>query len=160
MSNHYDLSITPDGKAYQFTTSKGDYYIAYFTEFTLQNSRNEEMVIPCFGFEKRSSTTSKRERYDARVKATILYIVREFFQRNPDKGVLYLCMNSDEKARNRHITFNKWFLELGTDYEKHDSPSSYQAVGLYSSIVVSSMSDQKSAIIEAFFYTIDYWMNQ
>ena len=160
MSNHYDLSLTSDGKAYQFTTSTGDLYIAYFTEFVLQNSTGEDILIPSFGFEKRSSISSEKERYDAKVKATILFIIRDFFGKNPEAGVLYLCLNNDEKARNRHITFSKWFRELGSGYEKFDAPVYYRKVGLYSSIVVLTKSARKNELKEAFYYTIEYWMGE
>jgi hypothetical protein len=158
LSNHYDLSSTPDGKAYQFITNKGERYVAYFTEFVLQAPDGKDIVIPSFGFEKQTITSSKGEGYDDRVKATILFIIQEFFEKNPDNGVLYLCYNNDGKARNRHITFGKWFRELDAAYEKFDSPVAYRSAGLYSSLITSKMSERTAQLKTAFYFTIEYWM--
>ncbi len=158
--NHYDLSLTADGKAYQFTTDTGEVYIAYFTEFTLGNTNGEDIIITSFGFEKSTASKNEKERYDAKVKATIQFIIKEFFDKFPDSGVLYLCLNNDERARNRHITFSKWFHELGDAYEKYDSPSIYREDGFYSSLVLKSLSSRKKELREAFYHTIEYWMKQ
>lgn len=160
MSNHYDLSLTKDGKAYQFITDNGDRYVAYFTEFILQNSNGEDIVLSSFGFTKETVSSLQKERFDPKVKATILFLIQEFFDKNPGEGVLYICLDNDDKGRNRHITFSKWFRELGGDYEKYDAPVSSRAFGLYSSLIVPKASPQKFELKEAFYYTIEYWMRQ
>jgi hypothetical protein len=156
LSALYKIHLLEDGSGYQFKTSSGDVYVAYFTEFTLLDSEENEIPVVSFGFACKRSTEEK-PRYDSKVKQTIVYIIQDFFNKQPDDAVLYMCMNNDGKARSRHVTFNNWYRELNTDLEKHSSSSEQGNSGFYGSILLKSNNPNKKKLIASFYFTIGYW---
>ncbi len=50
-------------------------------------------------------------RYDPRIKDTIISALKDFFLKNPDSIILYVCDSSDNRARERNMLFNRWFKE-------------------------------------------------
>ena len=131
MSNPYELTSSPDRLSYQFTTDSGDKYTAYFTVFYLQNEQGEDLEISSFGFERLKGELDAGRKFDPRVK-----------------------------ARNRRITFSRWFNELASDFIKHDSRAKYGELNFYSSLIVAKNNPRKDEIIQAFHHTISYWMDE
>jgi len=74
----YDTHPLPSGSGYQFTTSEGDIYIAYFTEFTLLDSDQNEILATPFGFTNKN--TRKTNRFDVPVRNTIVHLIMDFFE--------------------------------------------------------------------------------
>lgn len=69
------------------------------------------------------------------LKYTIIHIIETFFYDQNDNAILYVCINNDEKARNRHITFCKWYNEFDQSFEKHSSSEVHGKLGFYGSIL-------------------------
>jgi hypothetical protein len=155
LSVRYDVEKADDGTSYQFTTSSGIIYVAYFTEFTLMESDGDEIRAVSFGFA--CDRSDQVRRHDGRVRQTIVYIIEEFFKAQPDDAMLYMCMDSDGRGRNRHITFSRWFRDVDSELEKHNFASKDQEEAFYSSIIIKSSNPQKQRIVNAFYYTINYW---
>ena len=95
MSVRYDVEILADGARYEFITSAGDIYIAYFTEFILLDPFEEELSVASFGFNCKRFDEEKRQRHDGWVKLTIIHIIKEFFNEQTENAILYICMNKD-----------------------------------------------------------------
>lgn len=156
MSARYNVELLEEGNVYKFNTSSGDIYIAYFTEFIMLDPDENEVTVISFGFTcKRSGR--HRQRYDSKVKHTIVHIINIFFANQPNDAILYMCMTNDGKARNRHIIFNNWYHELNNGLEKHSSSSEHGKKGFYASILFKSNNPQKMRLISAFYFAIDYW---
>ena len=156
MSARYEVEIPPDGAGYKFTTSSGDIYIAYFTEFILLDPSEQEISVVSFSF-NRKRADEKRQRHDNKVKHTIIHIIKEFFNEQTENAILYICMNSDGKARNRQITFNGWYNEFSEDFEKHNSSEAHGKLGFYGSILFKKNNPSKQKLIDSFYFTINYW---
>jgi hypothetical protein len=124
LSARYDTILLSDGSGYQFTTSGGDIYIAYFTEFTLIDSDQNEILATSFGFVNKGA--GKSHRYDVKIKNTIIHLIMEFFENQDDAAILYICINNNGRERNRHITFGRWFNEMNNDFERYSSLGSMQ----------------------------------
>jgi len=107
LSARYEINRNKDGTSYHFIISSGNTYIAYFTEFTLQDEIGTEVQALIFGFSCKLANEEKPQRYDIKIRTTIIYIVKEFFGTQPKDTILFLCMNRDGKAKNRHITFKR-----------------------------------------------------
>ncbi|MFW0715738.1 DUF6169 family protein [Pedobacter sp. N23S346] len=157
MSARYEINRNEDGTSYQFITFSGNTYIAYFTEFSLQDKDGNEIPTVSFGFYCKLANDEKPQRFDAKIKRTIIYIINEFFRIQPAEAILYLCMNQGGKAKNRHITFDRWFKEAGEDLEKHDAVDELTEPSFYSSIIIKSTNPEKQKFIDAFYYTIGFW---
>jgi hypothetical protein len=151
----YNLQQFKEG--YKFINNSGDEYYAYFTPFTLKSSDNEIIETVSFGFECKRSDPEKRQVYDEKTKLTIIYIINEYFKKNGDNALLYICLNNDGKARHRNITFNKWFRELGQDYERYKSKIETEQLNFFSSILVKKDNRQKEKFINVFEVTINFW---
>ena len=95
MSALYEINRNEYVTSYHFITSSGNTYIAYFTEFTLQDKNGAEVPSLSFGFLCKLANEEKPQRYDIKIKHTIIYIVNEFFNAQPAEAILYLCMNQD-----------------------------------------------------------------
>ncbi len=126
----------------------------------MQNEQGDDLEVSSFGFERLRGEPDKGSKYDPRVKATILHILLEFFKTHSEDAVLYICFPGDGKARNRRITFSRWFNELAGDFIKHDSRARYGQLDFYSSIIVAKNNPGKDEIIKAFHHTISYWMEE
>lgn len=157
MSARYDVEILADGAGYKFITSSGDIYVAYFTEFVLLDPSEQEVSVVSFGFNCSRADENKRRSYDNRIKRTIIHIIETFFYDQNDNAILYLCINNDEKARNRHITFCKWYNEFGESFEKHSSSEVHGKLGFYSSILFKKKNPNKQKLIDSFYFTINIW---
>lgn len=157
MSSRYEFEKLSNGAGYKFITSSGDIYIAYFTEFVLLAPTGNDLVVLSFGFTCKRSDNKKHQHYDIKVKQTIIFIIKEFFEEQNENAILYICINNDEKARNRQITFNSWFNEFNVDLEKHNSHESLGSLGFYSSILFKRNNPNKQNLIAAFYFTLEYW---
>jgi len=158
LSARYEIILLEDETGYQFTTSSGDVYIAYFTEFIIVDSNQTDIPVTSFSFNcKRNSGLHG---HDAMVKNTIVYLIMEFFNHQDDAAILYLCLNSDGKERNRHITFGKWFneIDLKDEFERYSTLAEHAKTGLYSSILFKKTNPNRLKLIESFYYTISYYL--
>lgn len=159
MSARYELHVAEDGTSYQFITDAGNTYLAYFTEFFLQGKDGSEVPTISFGFTCKLTDESVAQPYDVKIRETILYIVREFFSKQPDEAMLYLCLTGDGRARQRHVTFKRWHGNLIEELEKHDAPQAINEAGFYGSILIKPSNPNKKLFIDAFYHTIDLWDN-
>lgn len=155
MSNPYSLRQSVEG--YYFVTEKGDEYFAYFTPFSLMDADGQLVETFSFGFECKRSASSNRLQYDERAKLTLVQIIKAYFETNGENALLYICINNDGRARQRNITFNSWFSELGEGFEKYRSDGRTKKLCFYSTIFVKASNTEKQKFIDAFYYTIDYW---
>ncbi|MGY4384736.1 hypothetical protein ACVWYN_001770 [Pedobacter sp. UYP24] len=88
---------------------------------------------------------------------TILSVVEEFYGRNGENALLYICLANDGFARNRHITFNKWFKYVANhgDYIREQTG---EKEGLYCTLLLKKANPDRIKLIEAFHHTIRvYW---
>ncbi|MFC5283227.1 DUF6169 family protein [Pedobacter alpinus] len=157
MSARYEINRNENGTSYHFITSSGNTYIAYFTEFTMLNRNRKDVPILSFGFSCKLTDDDEPQRYDRKIKSTIIYIIEEFFNALPTESILYFCMNQDGKAKNRHLIFDKWFKEFSHGLEKHNTPEASAKHDFYGSILLKSANPNKQKFIDAFYFTIDYW---
>jgi Family of unknown function (DUF6169) len=154
LSDLYEVIKALDGLSYQFVTSSGNHYIAYFTEFILQEEHGNELPVVSFGF----SCKNESKRHDPKIKNTLIHILNEFFTLNPNQAVFYICVNSDYKARNRYLTFNNWFNEEAIGLDKYEvKVKDSSNLGFYSSIIIKSNNPLKIALKDAFYYTHEFW---
>lgn len=157
MSSPYKLEKLDNGSGYKFVTSSGNVYTAYFTDFTLLDPSADELSVISFGFYCERFDEGENLRHDSRIKQTIIFIVEAFFNEQPENAVLYICVNSDGKARNRQITFSSWFNQFSKDIEKYDAPQALGDLDFYGALLLRKDNPHKQKMIDAFYFTIDYW---
>ncbi len=156
MSNLYKLSPTERG--YQFQTNSGLTYHLYFTEYYLKDSQGDDVKVQSFGFFPEPGIPRKeikKNRYDGKVKATIISFITEYFEKNPDIGLLYLCDPNDGYARHRSITFSQWYKEFDFPIEKFDCLERHRKAGYYTSILIRSDNPLKDYYVEAFYRSLE-----
>jgi len=83
-----------------------------------------------------------------------MFIFRSFMELHPDDAFLYVCDNRDGLARNRRVTFGRWFHEENSAYEQHHSPVSYGQNNWYSAILIKKENADKQLFINAYHYTL------
>ena len=154
MLSHYSWTETPDG--YEFSTVNNLDYLIYFTSFFLQKpATGGDIKVYSLGITCRQGDDFKVSRKDVLIKNTIIIIIRDFFLKNTEDAVLYICM-TDRSARERRLTFGRWFREWGdSEYEKYDCSEECTKEGFYCSIIVGCRNQRKSEFIDSFYYTIN-----
>jgi len=155
LSNLYKLYPFKEG--YRFTNATGDEYYAYFTSFELQTPYHTTIETVSFGFECKRTDLQAKQVYDESTKKTIIHLIEDYFRLNGDNALLYICLNSDEMARHRSVIFGKWFNEFGDGYERYKSDIKTEKLNFYSSVIVKESNPNKTKLVEAFNFTIDYW---
>lgn len=156
MQNHYNWSETQTG--YEFLTIQGLNYLVYFTDFYLEEISGEELKTLSLGITCKQGDDFMLSRKDGMIKYTIIKIIEDYFVKNPDEAVLYVCL-TDGNQRGRRITFGRWFHELeNASFEKHDCDSSYTLHGFYASIIVKTENQAKQKYIDSFHYTLKSWL--
>jgi len=152
LSDLFELKPTKEG--FSFNTDSGLTYFTYFTNYYLTGKNGEEIHAWNFGFYHEPHQPIKRT-HDAKIRKTILWVIIDYFKRHPETGVLYLCRNDDGYARNRNITFNRWYKENLTAIAKFNSREEHRQEGLYSSLLIKADNPQMDYYVDAFYRTID-----
>ena len=52
---------------------------------------------------------------DQRIEDTIIFALDDFFQKNLDCIILYVCDSLDNRARERNVLFNRWYKKYASD---------------------------------------------
>ncbi|PYF68468.1 DUF6169 family protein [Pedobacter nutrimenti] len=157
MSNLYDL--VEDNSGFQFINNAGDEYNVYFVEYYLIDPNHlPDGVKPIYtiGFNCVRQNPNAKQRFDNKTKNTILNIFRSFFENHPEDAFIFICDNSDERERQRRITFGKWFREDNEDdkFERHHSHIVHYGSNWYSSLIISKDCPNKVELIDAYRFTI------
>ncbi|PWV47469.1 DUF6169 family protein [Chitinophaga sp. S165] len=151
MLNLYSLTPTEDG--HNFTAVSGLTYSLYFGCHYLKDDNGKDIKTTSFGFSHEPRAVRNRI-YDEKIKNTIQYVVLEFFQKNPDTGLIFVCNNADRYGRHRYITFSKWFKEVDAPIEKFDCGEIHTKGGFYTSFLVRPDNPLKEYYVDAFYLTI------
>jgi len=160
LPNPYSVTSSGSEYEYKFITGSGDHYVAYFSYFTLLSGADGEIEVFSFGFLRENFTQPLPDRIDPRIRATIQYIIADFFKKNGQSAIVYICDQADGKARQRSLLFSRWFSELSDTYIKCDSHARYAEFDFYSSIIIPNTNPDKGKLVDAFYYTLRYWMSE
>ncbi|MRG48959.1 hypothetical protein GFS24_27865 [Chitinophaga sp. SYP-B3965] len=142
----YDLTKTEDG--YQFTSDFGLTYFLYFSKYYLIDENGDDLIVTSFGF---FHDPEKVRVNDQRIKATIISFIIDYFEKNPELGILYLCDPRDDLARHRRIIFGSWHREMDQGIEKFDCNKYHAKLGYYSSLLIKADNPQKQHYVDAFY---------
>lgn len=157
MSALYNLLKTDQG-LYSFTTDTGISYTAFFIACPIKDKEANEHIAYSFGFDREGKFELAKfsHAYDVKVKNTIVYIIKEFFDKNGDKALLYLCYPEDEYARHRSIIFSKWHKEELLDQITHiKKNTTFNDEILYGGILVTKENPLLDLLLDA----IDGYIN-
>lgn len=157
MSLRYNLEITEKGY-YKFTTELGVEYVAFFSEYSIQDSHGNNHRVFSFGFERSGQYISSKfsYKYDYKIKSTIVFIIREFFKKHGNEALIYFCFQDDEYARHRSIAFSKWHREgLSGEIEHHRKHGVYNNEDIYMGILMLKVNPLRELILEAIDTYID-----
>ena len=143
---------------YSFITISGVKYIAYFVDYSVYHPDFDEVYT--FNFEPEESTPHP---IDPKIAATIVTILREFFQ-SKERAMILVCDNIDGKENKRNRLFSRWYTNFKTkDILKFDASATTEGYQLYVSILLSSSHPRKEKLIAAFyelvkneFYPVEY----
>lgn len=145
----YDVTKTETG--YQFISDFNLTYHLYFSNYYLTGDSGEDLIVTSFGF-------FYQPRYvrvnDPKVKATIIDFIQNYFDKNPETGIIYLCDQKNGWARHRRIIFGSWHREVNGHIEKHNCGKYHERLGYYSSLLVRADNPQKQCYINAFYRSL------
>lgn len=112
MNSAAPYSHVQEGLEYSFETDSGIRYLVYFSAIDLI----DDVPMWWFGFKQKGGSLLG---YDSRIRATVVHILRTFFELHND-AVVFVCSPSEGKGAARYRLFNLWFELYGDGYEKYD----------------------------------------
>ncbi|TCD01303.1 DUF6169 family protein [Pedobacter psychroterrae] len=79
----------------------------------MTDADGNEHVAYSFGFDRAGIFENDKFQYeyDPKIRNTVVHIIKEFFSKNVDSGLLYFCYQKDDFSRHRSITFRKWWKQ-------------------------------------------------
>jgi hypothetical protein len=89
-------------------------------------------------------------KYDGRVSATITSVIKDFFEKNDHRTLIYFCFGDDGYSRHRNIVFNQWSKKLDISVQKFDNTMRYEGRVIYGSLMIMKDNPLKSLIINSF----------
>ncbi len=157
LSNPYDL--TEDDQGSKFVNKAGDEYLVYITTYYLldpDGDHNDYIEVYMLGFDCILANPIKKRQFDAKTRDTVLSVFEGFMDQNPNDAYIFVCYNGDGKARNRRITFGKWFNDSDASdiYERHHSTINFDNNSLYSSFIIRTDNPDRDELLKAFRYTV------
>ena len=109
MSLPYKITLT-EGGYYSFITKHAIEYRCYFQVSNgARNLFGLNLKSELFSFNFGPKEPLKNIPVDNRIQMTISKMLNDFFLKNPEAILNYICDNSDERAYKRHNHFMKWF---------------------------------------------------
>ena len=96
--------------------------------------------------------TGKNPPLDPKISHTISAIFRDFYLKNNEQVVIYICDSSDSRQEARRRKFNQWVeLFKGTEFVKVDTKILDPAGPIYyNSIILRSNNPYRDQIIQSF----------
>ena len=158
MFPQYDLTHTEQG-SYRFTTDNGLEYVAFFTTCPIEDDDGNMHKVYSFGFERSGKYASNKfvDKYDQKIKHTIVSIIKNFFKSTGDNAIIYLCFPEDKYARHRSITFSRWYSESLSDEIQHIKKNIIiRDDTYYAGILVRKENPLRELIVEA----VNVYINQ
>lgn len=148
----YDYRLIDD--TYHFTTISGVQYIAYFVDIS---SAFDVENVYSFGFDRKYDILASRDavhiKYDVRVNATVVEILRHFFKNNGNV-MLFTCYDLDKKEAGRSRLFQRWFTTFATDeFDKVDG----NAANTFNSIILHRAHPEYHIIVAKFKLFMSYF---
>ena len=139
----YDLLLS--GSDFMFQTDLGIHYIVSFSkeDIVLGGCDTYQLII--------RKIEEARSPHDSKVEATILAIIKEFFQSNFEV-LLYLCDTSDGREAPRNRLFITWFDRYIDKYSFtiREAHAQVEVEGLFIFILVDKRNPNVKAIIADF----------
>lgn len=151
MSLPYNLTLTEQG-SYLFKTNADISYSAFFTSCNIDDKEGNTHHAFSFGFERCGKYSSEKfaNKYDQRIKCTIIFIIKEFFRLHGNDALIYFCFQDDEYARHRSIVFNRWYVEeFAYDVEHYKKTVIIKENMLYGGMLILRDNPLGELLIEA-----------
>ncbi|HWZ02015.1 MAG TPA: DUF6169 family protein [Mucilaginibacter sp.] len=151
MSPLYNFDKNQDG-SYHFISDSGSNYLIYFLESTIPDSENNIHTIYNLGFTRDGEHACKSffNKYDGKIRATIMFIINDVFKKNEHRTLVYFCFGDDGYSRHRNIVFKRWAKDLDISIEAHNGIIDYDNNLVYSSLIIVSDNPLKKLILESF----------
>lgn len=101
--------------------------------------------------------TNKKPALDPQIPFTIASIFIEFFQKNDEQVIVYICDSSDVRQEARRRKFNQWVeLFKGNKFVKIDTKIvESEMITYYNSIILRTDNPRRAEIIDAFINLAD-----
>lgn len=110
LSDHYKLKRSLSKGHVWFKSDCGEIYRCIFTQSKSSNDVHGMITTyPVFALYVVRAFKVSKPRYDQKVSKTISIVMNNFFIKNKDAIISYVCDDTDSKGLYRYITFQKWF---------------------------------------------------
>ena len=140
----YDL--VQEGLTYFFVNKDGIKYRAYFRDISAYYPHSADTNT--FSFEPE---TTKKHPVDNRISATIVEILRRFFEKE-ENAMIMVCDSVDGKEEKRRKLFDRWFEKHADDsILKYDASAPLEDYRLYISIYFKKTNPNKTLLLQSFY---------
>ncbi|MEO6281800.1 MAG: DUF6169 family protein [Dyadobacter sp.] len=113
-SYEYTVEYRGEEEEYFFKTDSGAFYSCYFLNGSgyFDDYPLIKGDILTFGLRRISRSEGFFvDKHDARIKETVIHILAQTFEANPERSLFVMYETMDGRQRNRKITFARWYNE-------------------------------------------------
>jgi Family of unknown function (DUF6169) len=137
--------------SFEFETSQGIFYYAYFIEYGFMFHDYPELSKNIYSFNLDViSGDWKISASDDRIGFTVIEIFRLFFSSKENIAV-YVCDSSDDRHLSRKRKFDFWFWKFNDgEILKEDGLAVIEGTQVYNSILIHKENNRAAEIFQAF----------
>lgn len=147
---HYPFTKLSD-LSFEFTTSFGNAYKAYFISYAYLFPNNPEFANNIFSFNLEiTGRANENPSTDEKIGQTVVEIFSQFFEARHNVAV-YICDTADERHLARKRKFDFWFWKYNDgSILKEDGLAVVGNMEIYNSLLLHKHNKFANEIIEAF----------
>jgi hypothetical protein len=137
--------------SFEFETSKGITYYAYFVEYGFMFDNYPELSKNIYSFNLDVRGDWQFSKSDDRIGLTVVEIFRRFFFSNQNVAI-YVCDSLDDRHLARKRKFDFWFWKFNNKGEilKEDGLAVIDGTEIYNSVLVHKGNNNANQIFQAF----------
>lgn len=145
--------------SYAFVTDNQISYEVKFKDSSYLFDGRLEFPVIAFEFilEIEENPDSVRPPLDAKIPYTVAAIFRDFFAKNDEQVIIYICDSSDSRQAIRRRKFNQWVeLFKGNEFLKIDAEIVESSkITYYNSLILKTNHPNRQTIIDVFISLAD-----
>lgn len=147
LSDHYKLKKSISQGHIWFKSDCGEVYRCIFTKSkTSNNVHGMITTYPVFTFYVVRVCKVSKPGYDQKVSRTIAIVMNNFFIKNKDAIISYICDDTDSKGLYRYITFQKWFNSCSLNPRKFMVSTGILGTAYFGAIMLPENHERKKIV--------------
>jgi hypothetical protein len=152
--HRYSCSLTPSNN-YVFTTSLGIEYSVAFSEANVHFLNYPGFIAEISFYPLQGNSMA----FDNKIRNTIVYLIVQFLESNPENALIFICDVTDHKHVARNKLFQRWFYKFNKgSFQKFDSEIHItDQVVYYNSLIIHTGNPFKYQLLQSYAQALELY---